>query len=89
LFEGSGDLSNVPTSTITNDMLGSNLLDVLVKTSIIPSKSEGRRLITQGGLYVNDENVKDINTVVTEDMFKQGYMIVRRGKKSYNKIVIQ
>ncbi|WP_434642056.1 tyrosine--tRNA ligase [Thermoanaerobacterium thermosaccharolyticum] len=89
LFEGSGDLSNVPTSTITNDMLGSNLLDVLVKTSIIPSKSEGRRLITQGGLYVNDENVKDINIVVTEDMFKQGYMIVRRGKKSYNKIVIQ
>ncbi|MBP2071223.1 tyrosine--tRNA ligase [Thermoanaerobacterium butyriciformans] len=89
LFEGSGDLSNVPTSTITSSMLGSNLLDVLVKTGIIPSKSEGRRLITQGGLYVNDENVKDINAVVTEDMFKQGYMLVRRGKKSYNKIVIQ
>ncbi|WP_434564596.1 tyrosine--tRNA ligase [Thermoanaerobacterium thermosaccharolyticum] len=89
LFEGSGDLSNVPTSTITSSMLGSNLLDVLVKTGIIPSKSEGRRLITQGGLYVNDENVKDINAVVTEDMFKQGYMLVRKGKKSYNKIVIQ
>ncbi|AGB19875.1 tyrosine--tRNA ligase [Thermoanaerobacterium thermosaccharolyticum] len=89
LFEGSGDLSNVPTSIITHDMLGSSLLDVLTKTNIIPSKSEGRRLITQGGLYVNDENVKDINAVVTEDMFKQGYMLVRKGKKSYNKIVIQ
>lgn len=89
LFEGGGDLSNVPTSIITHDMLGSSLLDVLTKTNIIPSKSEGRRLITQGGLYVNDENVKDISAVVTEDMFKQGYMLVRRGKKSYNKIVIQ
>ncbi|HHV73048.1 MULTISPECIES: tyrosine--tRNA ligase [unclassified Thermoanaerobacterium] len=88
LFEGRGDLSNVPTSTITSDMLGSNLLDVLVKTGIIPSKSEGRRLITQGGLYVNDENVKDVNAVVTEDMFKEGYMILRRGKKSYNKIIL-
>ncbi|MDI3312136.1 MAG: tyrosine--tRNA ligase [Thermoanaerobacterium sp.] len=89
LFEGSGDLSNVPTSTITSNMLGSNLLDVLVKTGIIPSKSEGRRLITQGGLYVNDENVKDINAIVTEDMFRQGYMLLRRGKKSYNKIILQ
>lgn len=88
LFEGRGDLSNVPTSMITSDMLGSNLLDVLVKTGIIPSKSEGRRLITQGGLYVNDENVKDVNAVVTEDMFKEGYMILRRGKKSYNKIIL-
>ncbi|MGJ7045430.1 tyrosine--tRNA ligase [Thermoanaerobacterium thermosulfurigenes] len=88
LFEGKGDLSNVPTSTITSDMLGLNLLDVLVKTGIIPSKSEGRRLITQGGLYVNDENVKDVNAVVTEDMFKEGYMILRRGKKSYNKIIL-
>ncbi|MEG6567404.1 tyrosine--tRNA ligase [Thermoanaerobacterium saccharolyticum] len=88
LFEGSGDLRNVPTSTITSDMLGSNLLDVLVKTGIIPSKSEGRRLIAQGGLYVNDENVKDVNVVVTEDMFRQGYMLVRRGKKSYNKIIL-
>jgi len=88
LFEGRGDLSNVPTSTITSDMLGLNLLDVLVKTGIIPSKSEGRRLITQGGLYVNDENVKDVNAVVTEDMFKEGYMILRRGKKSYNKIIL-
>ncbi|SNX53182.1 tyrosine--tRNA ligase [Thermoanaerobacterium sp. RBIITD] len=89
LFEKSGDLSNVPTLKIPHDMINTNLLDVLVKTNIIPSKSEGRRLIKQGGLYVNDVNINDIDTLITEDLFKNGYMLVRKGKKSYNKIIVE
>jgi len=52
-------------------------------------KSEGRRLIQQGGLYVNNERVDDINLIVTEDFFKDGFMLVRKGKKTYNKIEIE
>ncbi|KRQ87906.1 Tyrosine--tRNA ligase [Caloramator mitchellensis] len=86
LFGGGGDLSNVPTASINRDSLGSKVLDVLVEAKVIPSKSEGKRLIQQGGLYINDEKISDFDAVLTEDMFKDGYILVRRGKKNYNKI---
>jgi tyrosyl-tRNA synthetase len=88
LFAGGGDMSNVPTAAISSDMLGSSILDILVATKIIPSKGEGRRLIQQGGLTVNDTKVTDINFAVTEEHFKDGSVLVRRGKKNYNKIII-
>jgi tyrosyl-tRNA synthetase len=89
LFGGGKDMSSVPTSTIPRELLGSTILDVLAATGIIPSKSEGRRLIQQGGLVVNEEQIKDINTTVSEDFFKDGKMLVRRGKKNYNQIVLE
>jgi tyrosyl-tRNA synthetase len=89
LFGCGKDMSSVPTSTISRELLGTPILDVLAATGIIPSKSEGRRLIQQGGLVVNDEQVKDINTLVTEDFFQDGKMLVRRGKKNYNQIVLE
>ncbi|SHE63881.1 tyrosyl-tRNA synthetase [Caldanaerobius fijiensis DSM 17918] len=89
LFEGGGSLDDVPTSKISQDMINTGILDVLLAAGVIPSKSEGRRLIQQGGLYVNNEKVDDINMVVTEDFFKDGFMLVRKGKKTYNKIEIE
>ena len=89
LFGAGGDLNNIPTSTITKEMLGSKILDVLIGSGIIPSKSEGKRLIQQGGLYVNDEKVVDMDLIVTESFFKNGKMLVRKGKKTYNQITIE
>ncbi|ERI92571.1 tyrosine--tRNA ligase [Clostridiales bacterium oral taxon 876 str. F0540] len=89
LFAGGGDMSNVPTASISSSLVGSTILDVLSAAKVIPSKGEGRRLIQQGGLTVNDTKVTDINMVVTEEHFKDGSMLVRRGKKNYNKIVIE
>jgi len=86
LFGAGGDLSNVPTSVISKDLLGSKLLDALVEAKVIPSKSEGKRLIQQGGLYVNNEKITNFDEILKEDMFKEGFMLVRRGKKNYNKI---
>jgi tyrosyl-tRNA synthetase len=89
LFGGGGNLANVPTSAISKDNLNSKVLDLLITAGIIPSKSEGKRLIQQGGLYINDEKISDMDTIITQDFFKDGTMLVRKGKKTYNKIVIE
>lgn len=89
LFGAGKDLSNVPTATISKDMLSLTLLDILVQTKIIPSKGEGRRLIQQNGLALNDEKVTDLGKVLIEEDFAEGYALIKRGKKNYNKIVIE
>ena len=89
LFSGGGDMSSVPTAVIASDMIGSSILDILVATKILPSKGEARRLIQQGGLTVNNEKVIDVNMTVTEENFIDGSMLVKRGKKNYNKIVVE
>jgi tyrosyl-tRNA synthetase len=89
LFSGAGNLENVPTSTINNDMLNKSLLDVLVELKIIPSKGEGRRLIQQNGLSINDIKVDDINRPLAVEDFDQGFALIKRGKKNYNRIVLE
>ena len=89
LFAGGKDMSDVPTVSITRDMVGGSLLDVLAYTKIIPSKSEGRRLIQQGGIVVNEEKITDVNASINEEDFKNGSALLKRGKKKFYKIVIE
>ena len=90
LFGGNAkDLGNMPTAYIGKDHLNNPLVDLLVKCEIFPSKSEARRLIKQGGLYVNDEKVTDINLVVTEEHVTEDGIMIRRGKKNFNRIVVE
>ncbi|NLM36034.1 MAG: tyrosine--tRNA ligase [Clostridiales bacterium] len=89
LFSGAGNLENVPTSAITKDALNRPILDVLVELKILPSKGEGKRLIQQNGLSINDTKIADINRVLVEEDFKNGYALIKRGKKNYNRIVIE
>lgn len=86
LFSGGADMSNVPTVTVSRDVLGTSLLDVLANNKIVPSKSEGRRLIQQGGLSINGEKVAEVARALTEKDFKDGSALIKRGKKNYNKI---
>ncbi|GFZ33912.1 tyrosine--tRNA ligase 1 [Clostridium zeae] len=86
LFGAGSDMSNVPTVTVTREKLGVSLLDVLAETAIIPSKAEGKRLVQQGGLSVNGEKVTDFKRELTEEDFKDGAALIKRGKKNYNKI---
>ena len=86
LFSGGADMSNVPTVTVSRDVLGTSLLDVLANNKIVPSKSEGRRLIQQGGLSINGEKVVEVSRVLAEEDFKDGSALIKRGKKNYNKI---
>ncbi len=89
LFAGAGTLDNAPTVSITSDMIGTKFLDVLTITGIVPSKSEGRRLIQQGGLSIGDAKVTDFDLLLTEDLFENNSLLIRRGKKNYHRIVVQ
>ncbi len=85
LFAGGGVSENMPT-TVVADAIGRSLLDVLVEVKLIPSKSEGRRIVQQNGLSVNDVKITDPNAVVTEDMFTENGMIVKKGKKAFHRV---
>lgn len=88
LFGSGSDMANVPTVTITKDMVNTSLLDILLKTEIIPSKKEGRRLIEQGGLYVNDEKITDPNALLAEAQLADG-ALVKKGKKKFYRVVVE
>ncbi len=89
LFGGAGNLDNVPTVAITADMVGAKLLDVLASTKIVPSKSEGRRLVQQGGLYIGDTKVADPDLLLAADLFTDNSLLIRKGKKNYHRIIIE
>ena len=65
-----------------------SILDLLIKTKLVPSKGEARRLIGQGGIAVNDKKVEDVNQKITSADFENGYLIIRKGKKVYHKAVL-
>jgi len=89
LFGGAGNLDNVPTVSVTADFIGAKLLDVLVSTGIIPSKSEGRRLIQQGGLYLGNTKVTELDFLLTTNLFEDNSLLIRKGKKTYHRIIIE
>ncbi|WP_138205505.1 tyrosine--tRNA ligase [Haloimpatiens lingqiaonensis] len=89
LFGAGSKLDNVPTVEVGKEKIGSSLLEVLVDGGIVPSKSEGRRLIQQGGLTVNDEKITDANSNLQEEFFQDGYALVKRGKKKFYKLQLK
>ncbi|GMB00605.1 tyrosine--tRNA ligase [Pelosinus sp. IPA-1] len=89
LFSGAGALDNAPTVSITTNMLGNKIIDVLAATGIVPSKSEGRRLIQQGGLYIGDNKVTDLDFIITADLFENHSLLIRKGKKTFHRIIIE
>lgn len=89
LFGGGVNLDNAPTFTLTKDSIGINIMDLCVNTNFITSKSEARRLIQQGGLSVNDEKVTDISFVVEEKHLKDNYLLLKKGKKNFLKVIFE
>ena len=87
LFGGKGALDNAPTVTITEADFGKKVIDVFTETKIFATKSEGRRLMAQNGLTIGDSKVTDIETLLTEDMFEDRSLLVRKGKKNYFRLV--
>lgn len=91
LFEDGSDDSSMPTTEISADKLtdGSiNIMDLMLECGLVPSKSEARRLINQGGVHVNDESIDDINAQITKELFEDK-VIIRKGKKTYHKAIIK
>ena len=89
LFGAGGNMDNVPTVKIENEQVGSLLLDILVAGKIIPSKAEGKRLVQQGVQDLNGEKVTDIKRTLNKEDFEDGVALIKRGKKNFNKIIIE
>ena len=90
LFAGGGNTENMPTTTLTDDNFTDGkiaVLDMLVVSGLAPSKGEGRRLIQQGGVLVNDEKVTDVYASYDMALFEGDGVIVKKGKKTYQKFV--
>ena len=83
LFEGKGSLDNMPTSKIDENI---PILEAIITAGMAPSKGQARTLINQGGISLNDEKVTDVNYVLSDNDFKDGYAILRKGKKVYHKL---
>lgn len=91
LFGGGGNLDLVPTTEFEKEKLkdGINILDLVVSTGLVPSKGEGRRLINQGGLTLNDEKIDTVDFTVTLEDFKDGTLMLKKGKKTYHRVVLK
>ncbi len=90
LFSGSGRSDDLPTTELTRDIaFQTPLLDLLAEEKIVPSKSEGRRLMKQGGIYLNDAVVNDPDYALSESDFSENEAILRRGKKKFFRFVLK
>ena len=87
VFGGSGSNENMPTIQLTAENEGQKLLDILVAGQVFESKGEGRRLIKQNGLSLNDAKLADPDYVLTDGDFTDGEAIVRKGKKKFYRLV--
>jgi len=90
LFVGGGDDANMPTTEITADKLTDGkigILNLMVACKLAGSNGEARRLVQQGGVFVNDAKVPDHTYTVTEEMLKEGVKL-RKGKKVFHKAVL-
>lgn len=88
VFAGGGKDANMPSTDLTKEELGEGIqiLDLLVKCELISSKGEGRRLIKQNGISVNDAKVTDIFLEIKEDDFTDNELVIKKGKKVYHKV---
>lgn len=88
VFAGGGKDANMPSTDLTKDELGEGIqiLDLLVKCGLISSKGEGRRLITQNGISVNDAKVTNIFLEIKEDDFTNNELVIKKGKKVHHKV---
>ena len=92
LFAGGGDSAHMPTVELSSadfadgDM---DILSLLVKTELAPSRSDARRAVEQGGVSVADEKVTDIRTAYNADSFGADGLVVKRGKKKFLKVIVK
>ena len=90
LFGGAGASANIPTTEITEADLtdgAAGIIKLLVLSGLCASNGEARRNIQQGGVTANDEKVTSIDVSFTAEQLKEG-VVVKRGKKNFNKIIL-
>ena len=92
LFAGGDDIANVPTTEMEKSAFegeGMGLVSLIKDLGLVSSNGDGFRTIEQGGLTVNDVKIEDKKTQVTLDMFKDGALLIKKGKKKFHRVVLK
>ena len=92
LFENKNNAENMPQVSLRKDNFNEDaisLLDVMVTANVAKSKGEGKTLISQGGISLDDEKVTDIFHKIHIDSFEKGYVVLKKGKKIFIKLIIE
>ena len=90
VFGGAGNAENMPSTELCADDFsddGLGIIDALCKAALCPSRGEARRLIQQGGVSVDDVKITDPMYIIPLSDFEKGYVIIKKGKKVFHKIV--
>jgi tyrosyl-tRNA synthetase len=90
-FGSGGDLDGMPTTKVSSAELaeGLQLTAVMAETGLVRSRGDARRLIQQGGAYVNDERVTDVNRTLSGDDLTVDGILLRAGKKRFHRLIVE
>ena len=93
LFAGGADTEHMPTTELAAEDFDEegniDLISLLVKSALVTTRSEGRRAIEQGGVSVDGEKVTDIRHVLSKDALTGDGIVLKRGKKKFNKVFVK
>ena len=93
LFAGGADTEHMPTTELAAEDFDEegniDLISLLVKSALVTTRSEGRRAIEQGGVSVDGEKVTDIRHVLSKDTLTGDGIVLKRGKKKFNKVFVK
>ena len=87
-----GNAADMPTAELTEEDLAEGSIDILtmlLKSGLVPSKAEARRAVQQGGVAVDGEKVSDIQTAYSKEMLSGDGLILKKGKKNFRKVVLK
>ena len=88
VFGGNGQGADIPAFVLANEEREAKLIDILAKYGVVASKSEGRRLIAQGGIALNDVRIMDEHYCLSDEDFRNDNMVlVKKGKKKHYRLV--
>ena len=90
LFGGAGNTENMPVCTLSEDDLTDGAIDILtllIKTGLVPTRNEGRRAVEQGGVSVNGEKITDPKAVIKKEDITDNF-VIQRGKKKFMKVTL-
>ena len=88
LFAGKGNEDAMPTTEISKEDLPIGLLQLMTNVGLTASNGEARRLVKQGGVSVNDDKVTDVGMEISEDLFEDNKIIIKKGKKNFHRILL-
>ncbi len=91
LFGKGTNTDNMPYTEIASDSFEYNqisVIDLLLRIGISSSKSDARRLIEQGGISIDGEKVTSLPATITKEQFEKGFVIVKKGKKIFHKVIL-